>query len=863
MFALGTTQVEVIATDGSGNADTCYFNVTVNDTEDPVATCPADITVGNDAGQCGATVTFTPTATDNCSGVTVASNPASGTMFALGTTQVEVIATDGSGNADTCYFNVTVNDTEDPVATCPSDITVGNDAGQCGATVTFMPTATDNCSGVTITSNPASGTYFTGTTQVEVVATDASGNADTCYFNVTVNDTEDPVATCPADITVGNDAGQCGAVVTFTPTATDNCSGVTVTSNPASGTMFALGTTPVEVIATDGSGNADTCYFNVTVNDTEDPVATCPSDITVGNDVGQCGAVVTFTPTATDNCSGVTVTANPASGTMFALGTTPVEVIATDASGNADTCYFNVTVNDNEDPVATCPSDITVGTEAGACGATVTFAASVTDNCAGASVSCSPASGTFFAVGTTQVTCTALDASGNSSTCNFDVTVTNSAPVATCPGPQSYSFTCGPEEICFGTGFTAFDADDNIVSETVNHGVLEASAVCFTPDTTGMYPIAYTVTDACGATDVCTSFVYVLISNDPPVCDLPKDSSYFVCGDTTFSFNVSATDPDDNLTGCSKTGGAGSFVGNTWTFTTSGPGVYSATFECIDDCGLTCGGTVNITVGYNSPPVATCPGNEEFSVCDLAPITLSGFSCSDPDDNLSSCDVDNGSLSEGDVTFTPIAGVNTITLTATDECGATHQCQTQITINLNSPPVATCPGEQEMFVCDLSDITLDGFSCVDPDNNLASCDVDLGTYDNGEVTFSPAPGVNTITLTATDSCGAIDECQVEVTVTVNQMPTISLPDNDILFLCSTEQLCYTIGMGDPDYPANQSLPTAYLLDGPGTIVGDQLCFTPDEGTDATYWFKVQVCDSCGTPSPPGSTSPPNSCVIDS
>ncbi|MCP4566428.1 MAG: HYR domain-containing protein, partial [FCB group bacterium] len=323
-YALGITTVTLIITDDNGAADTCQSTVTVVDVTPPIVTCPSDITIGNDAGQCGATVTFTPTATDNCAGVTVTANPASGTMFALGTTPVEVIATDGSGNADTCYFNVTVNDTEDPVATCPSDITVGNDAGQCGATVTFTPTATDNCSGVTVTSNPASGTMFAlGTTQVEVIATDGSGNADTCYFNVTVNDTEDPVATCPSDIIVGNDAGQCGATVTFTPTATDNCSGITITSNPASGTYF-TGTTQVEVVATDGSGNADTCYFNVTVNDTEDPVATCPADITVGNDAGQCGAMVTFTPTATDNCSGVTVTSNPASGTMFALGTTQV-----------------------------------------------------------------------------------------------------------------------------------------------------------------------------------------------------------------------------------------------------------------------------------------------------------------------------------------------------------------------------------------------------------------------------------------------------------------------------------------------------------------------------------------------------------
>ena len=53
----------------------------------------------------------------------------------------------------------------------------------------------------------------------------------------------------------------------------------------------------------------------------------------------------------------------------------------------------------------------------------VTFAAIATDNCdPSPSVSCSPASGSGFPVGTTAVTCTATDASGNSSTSTFKVT---------------------------------------------------------------------------------------------------------------------------------------------------------------------------------------------------------------------------------------------------------------------------------------------------------------------------------------------------------------------------------------------------------------------------------------------------------
>src|SRR6185503_18384427 len=186
----------------------------------------------------------------------------------------------------------------------------------------------DNCPGVTL-SGPASGTFFpTGTTTVAVTATDAHGNATTKTFTVTVNDTEKPVLTVPAAITVNNDAGQCGAVVTFTVTATDNCPGVgTVTSVPASGSTFPVGTTTVTSTVMDFSGNTTTETFTVTVNDTEKPELTVPADITVSNDPGVCGAIVNFTTTATDNCPGVTLS-GPASGTFFPTGTTTVAVTA-------------------------------------------------------------------------------------------------------------------------------------------------------------------------------------------------------------------------------------------------------------------------------------------------------------------------------------------------------------------------------------------------------------------------------------------------------------------------------------------------------------------------------------------------------
>src|SRR5258705_6952848 len=103
---------------------------------------------------------------------------------------------------------------------------------------------------------------------------------------------------------MNNDAGQCGAAVSFTlPAATDNCPGVgAVTSTPVSGSVFPVGTTAVVCTVTDAHGNTQTSTFNVEMTHTNNTQLSASAAISLIKNNGQCGAVVTFTlPTATDN----------------------------------------------------------------------------------------------------------------------------------------------------------------------------------------------------------------------------------------------------------------------------------------------------------------------------------------------------------------------------------------------------------------------------------------------------------------------------------------------------------------------------------------------------------------------------------
>src|SRR5205085_1260426 len=83
---------------------------------------------------------------------------------------------------------------------------------------------------------------------------------------------------------------------------------------------------------------------------------------------------------------------------------------------------------DTTPPVVTVPADRTAEAT-GPSGAAVTFTTSAEDLVDGAtSVSCTPASGSTFALGTATVTCTSTDAHGNTATGTFEVTVRDTTP---------------------------------------------------------------------------------------------------------------------------------------------------------------------------------------------------------------------------------------------------------------------------------------------------------------------------------------------------------------------------------------------------------------------------------------------------
>jgi hypothetical protein len=200
--------------------------------------------------------------------------------------------------------------------------------------------------------------------------------------------------------------------------------------------QLAAGSHQLTVRTTDLAGNIATSQpitFTVgqSQQDTTPPVITVPSDLT-REATGPLGVVIAYTASATDAVDGpVPVSCTPASGSTFPLGTTTVTCTARDSAGNTATATFHASILDTTPPTVTVPASQTVQASSPS-GATVTYSGqSATDIVDGSvPVSCIPASGSTFGIGTTTVQCSATDSHGNTGTNSFTITVTSAPTTA-------------------------------------------------------------------------------------------------------------------------------------------------------------------------------------------------------------------------------------------------------------------------------------------------------------------------------------------------------------------------------------------------------------------------------------------------
>jgi HYR domain len=463
-----------------------------------------------------------------------------------------------AGDTVTKSADVIVQDTTPPQITVPANVSVTT-GDPSGATVSYgAATATDVVDGaLTPTCAPTSGSKFpVGTTTVTCTATDSHGNTGSASFTVTVtlSDSSAPVVTVPSSFTVTTE-NPAGASATYTATATDDVDGpLTPACSPASGSTFPVGTTTVTCTATDSHGNTGSASFQITVvlTDTTAPVLTVPGDFTVPIMSGS-GTAVSYTASATDNLDGaIAPVCTPASGSTFPLGATTVTCTATDAHGNTAQKSFTVTVVlvDTTPPsFSNVPGHIRREAD-GPAGSVVTYTSpTAVDSLDGpVPVSCAPASGATFRLGTTTVTCTATDAHGNTATARFDVTIVDTTPPRLVVPPDSFVYAETPDGI--SAAAAAVQAFLGVAAATDladPHPTVTNDAPSFLP--VGATTITFTAQDASGNTTRATA-VLTVKPQPPPGTPQPPPPS------------VDRTAPDDVAALKAKVGNR--FVRLTW-----------------------------------------------------------------------------------------------------------------------------------------------------------------------------------------------------------------------------------------------------------------------------------------------------------
>jgi hypothetical protein len=445
--AVGSYILTYTATEDPNSVSTTR-TVNVSDTEAPAITIDGANPYKIQQGSCSPFVDPGASALDGCGGPKPITSSISGPNGLTsvdpntpGSYTVTYTATDGAhqGTATrTVLVGQFSEDEVDQPATSnqPPTITLNGDAQisiECGTAFTDPgATATVCGNSIQVTTSGtvnihAPGTYsitYTASANNQTTETTriVTVEADNTAPTITVNGANPMTVECHTGFT---DPGA---------TAHDACAGDFAAAASGAVDSNTVGQYVITYNATDPSGHAAAPVTRtVNVVDTTAPTVTPPPNVNIntGPDATSCGTLVSDatlgTANASDSCAGalsVTRTGVP-SGNFFPVGTTTITYSADDGHGNIRTATQTVTVNDNTAPMISCPVNITLEPTCPS-GAIATYVPPVgTDNCSGASTTRTAglASGAVFPIGTTTVTHTVTDASGNTASCSFTVTV--------------------------------------------------------------------------------------------------------------------------------------------------------------------------------------------------------------------------------------------------------------------------------------------------------------------------------------------------------------------------------------------------------------------------------------------------------
>lgn len=655
-----------------------------------------------------------------------------------------------------------------------------------------------------------------GVYNVTLNVTDDAGNGDLDWVEITVRDITPPTITLNSP--VNNSKVQAGTILDF-DVMDLFIDSVHYSINGGSDINFqepfdintngwTSGGYEIVVQANDTAGNTLVKLFTFTI-DSIAPMANAGPDQTVG-----VGTVVNFDGSSSTDNEGIVIYAwafNDGSlRTIYSINPTyifnmpglyNVTLTVTDAAGNWDIDWVEITVNDVTDPIADAGPDQIVDEDTvvtldgsnstdnvGIVNYTWTFDEGDLKNLYGVSPNY-----IFNTPGLYNITMNVSDVAGNRDIDWVEITVIDiTHPVITLNSPANNSM------VPAGT-ILKFDVADLFLSNveyTINGGPSINFSAPYNIDTSGWSDGTYIIdiyANDTASNNATESYTFT-IDSTAPAADAGSDQ--VVDEDTPVFFDGSGSTDNTGI------------VNYTWTFEDSGqialfyvnqnyifntPGLYNVTLNVTDAAGNWHVDWVWITVNDVTDPMADA-GPDQI-VDEDTTVTFDGSGSTDNVEvvNYTWTFEDGGLIILYDVnpnyTFnTP--GLYNVTLNVTDLAGNGHVSWVWITVNDITDPMANAGLDQ--IVDEDTTVTFDGSSSID---NVEVVNF-IWTFEDGgtiivygmrpNYTFN-TPGLYNVTLNVTDAAGNWHVDWVWITVNDVTPPTIMLlsPMNNSAILPGT------------------------------------------------------------------------------